>query len=168
MAHLDEAFRFIVPKYRFHSNQAFMVIDNRWQAQDHYEPRTTPCITLKYPASGNDASGRDVVQDWSLLSHSDCTDYANRNDCVNRSPSAVMNDWVGLPPVKLPYMPPANLGLSPEGAVKAPMFLNESPVCGATGSSGCSRWCSSMDTCDNVTHKFSRISTANRFNFKPM
>jgi hypothetical protein len=130
MAHISDAFRFIVPKYRFHTNQAFMVIDNRWQAQDHIEPRTKPCNTLKYPVSGNSADTRNIQHDWSLLS------------TTNRSPNAVLNDWVGLPRVRLPYNPPSNIGLNQFNEVQAPMFLNESMMCGCR--------CSSIDTCGKL------------------
>ena len=137
MANINDAFGFIVPKYRFHSNQAFMVIDNRWQAQDYIEPRLAPCSpTLKYPASGNRSGGRDIVNDYALLS------------TTARSPSQVLNDWTGLPPVPLPYMPPANLGMTRNGAAKAPMFLNESPVGGPK--------CSYMETCDNLCSRLKR------------
>ena len=153
MAHINDAFRFIIPKYRYHSNQAMMVIDNRWQAQDHIEPRLPPCNSMKYPASGNQSGGRDVVQDYTLLSQ------------TARSPSAVLNDWTGLPAVPLPYMPPANLGLTRNGSVKAPMFWNESPVI-----AGCdSKWnqkCSTMDTCDSMCEKLAR-GTSNYMSFKP-
>ena len=146
MAHINEAFRFIVPKYRFHSNQAYMVIDNRWQAQDYIEPRLQPCCSLKYPASGNNAGGRDVVQDYSLLS------------TTARYQSAVLNDWTGLPAVPLPFMPPANLGPTSTGAMKAPMFWNESPVCGDR--------CSVIDSCDNICEKLGK-GTSNYMSFRP-
>lgn len=159
MAHIDEAFGFIVPKYRYHSNQAMMVIENRWQAQDYIEPRLQPCNSLqscnslqpcnslKYPASGNLANGRDVVRDYALLSE------------TARSPSAVLNDWTGLPPVPLPFIPAANLGLTREGAVKTPMYWNESLVCGAK--------CSTIDHCDNICEKLRGGGTGNYHAHEP-
>ena len=147
MAHIEDAFGFIVPKYRYHSNQAFMVIDNRWQAQDYIEPRMPPCNSLKYPVSGNRSGGRDIVNDYSLLS------------TTARSPSAVLNDWTGLPPVALPYMPPANIGMYPNGTAKAPMFLNESPVYGNK--------CRFMDHCDNLSERLAQGSRRG-LSFKPI
>lgn len=87
MSYISEAHTPIVPKYRFHSNQAYMVIEDKWQAEDFCEPRYDPCHNSKthqvYPISGNNYNISPTV----------CT----------------VQDWVGLPEVPLPYVPPPNL-----------------------------------------------------------
>ena len=68
MANINEAFNFVVPKYDYQSNRVMIVTENQWQIQDYMKPRGPPRNTIKCPASGNSAQGRDITYDPSLLS----------------------------------------------------------------------------------------------------
>jgi hypothetical protein len=160
MTSLENAFGFVVPKYRYHTNQSYMVIENKWQIEEEYEPKLAPCNTLKYPISGNKSMGRDIYNDWSLRQnpHDPCNQrnphtaahnlYNPRtrgppmNSCDTRNPEfGPLANGANLPPVPLPFVPPSNIGLKRGGAVQTPMFPYEPPVYGPP--------CNSMSTCNN-------------------
>ena len=132
-APINSAFDFIVPKYQFHTNQAYIVIDNQWQAQDYIKRENElrqPMCQLKHPASGNSCDGSDIINDPSLLN-----EYNNNERHYyysDRSPSFISDEYqIGLPPVKLPFTPPTNLGLTKNGTVKYPHFPKEHIIRGA-------------------------------------
>lgn len=103
MSYISEAHKPIVQKYNFHTNNAFFILENKYQAEDIEEPRYNPCHNVGtqevYPISGN--------------------------ECKN-SPTVMMNrDWTQLPRVPLPYVPPQNL---PHNVT--PRFPKERIYCG--------------------------------------
>ena len=146
-APINTAFDFIVPKYQFHSNQAYLVLDGHWQGEDDLkrsvaDQRRVCDNTNLFPASGNDCGDENITQDYSLLQNGYASDGYwgfRRRLTPDRSPNVMFNTRAGLPPVPLPYTPPPNLGLTKRGAVQAPMLPNERPVMGA--------YCSPMQTC---------------------
>jgi hypothetical protein len=142
MSSLENAFGFVIPKYRFHTNKSYMVIDNKWQIEDEYEPKLKPCNTLKYPISGNDPNNHGIYNDWSLTQNPSNIRGPPLNSCNPCNPEfGKLAEGVNLPVVPLPYIPPANIGLLRNGTTQTPMYPYEAPVLGPP--------CNSMSTCNN-------------------
>ena len=127
MSNLSEAFQFIVPKYYYHSNRSFMVIGDEYEIHDLYEPQIPPCST-------DGVNSNNVTSCYPTKYH-------------NSPTISLQADFPQLPPVQLPYNPPANLKY-PYVPAFDPIYSNS-----INKRSGDARYCSFVDTCDNICYK---------------